>query len=233
MIDLYFAATPNGWKASIMLEEIGASYNLIPVGLHKGEQYTEAFRAISPNGRIPAVVDHDAPGGPLAIFESGAILVYLAEKTGRFLPTDAHGRSKAIQWVMWQMSGLGPMAGQNGHFLFYAPEKVPYAIARYGKEVRRLYGVLDHQLGLTNDCIVGDYSIADIACFPWIMTHKKQGITLDDFGNVKRWFAALRTRSALQRGLSVGAGVGGQSVALSKDEHARLYGYEIEGKHET
>lgn len=194
--------------------------------LGQGEQYTETFRAISPNGRIPAIIDHDTPDGPLAVFESGAILIYLAEKTGRFLPADAHGRSRAIQWVMWQMSGLGPMAGQNGHFLFYAPEKLPYAIARYGKEVRRLYGVLDHQLGLTNDCITGPYSIADMACFPWIMTHKKQGLTLDDFGNVKRWFATLRARQALQRGLAVGHGISGSVEALSKEAHARLYGYE-------
>lgn len=226
MIDLYFAATPNGWKVTIMLEEAGLPYNLIPVKLGEGEQHTETFRAISPNGRIPAIVDRDAPDGPLAVFESGAILIYLAEKTGRFLPGDAHGRSRAIQWVMWQMAGLGPMAGQNGHFLLYAPERLPYAIARYGKEVRRLYGVLDNQLGLTDDCVAGQYSIADMACFPWIMTHKKQGLTLDDFGNVKRWFSALRARPALQRGLAAGRGLSGSVESLSKEAHARLYGYE-------
>ncbi|MGE3303523.1 MAG: glutathione S-transferase family protein [Hyphomonadaceae bacterium] len=228
MIDLYFAATPNGWKVSIMLEEAGLPYRLAPVNFAEGEQYSEAFRAISPNGRIPAIVDHDAPGGPLSIFESGAILFHLAETTGQFLPRDPHGRSKALQWVMWQMSGLGPMAGQNGHFLLYAPEKVPYAIARYGKEVRRLYGVLDHQLGLTGDCIVGAYSIADMACFPWIMTHKKQGLTLDDYPNVKRWFAALRARPALQRGLAVGGGVKDISkTAMSEAMRARLFGYDV------
>ncbi|MBR1297396.1 glutathione S-transferase N-terminal domain-containing protein [Bradyrhizobium sp. AUGA SZCCT0042] len=230
MIDLYFAATPNAWKVTIMLEETGLPYNLIPVSLGKGEQYTETFRAIAPNGRIPAIVDHDAAGEPLAVFESGAILIYLAEKTGRFLPADVHGRSRTIQWVMWQMAGLGPMAGQNGHFLLYAPEKLPYAIARYGNEVRRLYGVLDHQLGLTDDCVTGQYSIADMACFPWIMTHKKQGLTLDDFGNVKRWFATLRERPALQRGLAVGRSLSSSVEALGKEAHARLYGYEIERK---
>ena len=171
-------------------------------GWARVNQYTELFRAISPNGRIPAIVDHDAPGGPLAAFESGAILIYLAEKTGRFLPADTHGRSRGI---------LGDVANVRARtdgrtksaFSPLCAETLPYAIARYGKEVRRLYGVLDHQLRLTDDCVTGQYSIADIACFPWIMTHKRQGITLDDFGNLKRWFAALRARSALQRGLAV------------------------------
>ena len=221
MIDLHFAATPNGWKISIMLEETGLPYRLQPVRFDQGQQYTDEFRRISPNGRIPAIVDHDAPGGPLAIFESGAILIYLAEKAGQLMPSDPHGRFAAIQWVMWQMSGLGPMAGQNGHFLLYAPEKIPYAIARYGKEVARLYGVLDHQLGLTGDCVAGAYSIADIACFPWIMTHKKQGLTLDDYPNLKRWFATLRAREALQRGLAVN---------VPPEDRAKLYGYELERK---
>ncbi|MGE0830378.1 MAG: glutathione S-transferase N-terminal domain-containing protein, partial [Hyphomonadaceae bacterium] len=153
MIDLHYAPTPNGWKIAIMLEEAEIPYVLHPVNFAEGQQYTEAFRKLSPNGRMPAIVDRDAEGGPLAIFESGAILIYLAEKSGRFMPKDDRGRFAVIQWVMWQMSGLGPMAGQNGHFLLYAPEKLPYAIERYGKEVRRLYGVLDRQLGETGACV--------------------------------------------------------------------------------
>ncbi|MGE0233665.1 MAG: glutathione S-transferase family protein [Flavobacteriaceae bacterium] len=223
MIDLYFRPTPNGWKATIMLEETGLAYRLIPVNFEEGEQYTDAYRRISPNGRIPAIIDHEAEGGPLTVFESGAILIYLAEKTGRFMPKDVAGRSRVIQWVMWQMAGLGPMAGQNGHFLLYAPEKIPYAIHRYGSEIRRLYGVLDHQLGLTGDCVAGAYSIADMACFPWIMTHKAQGMTLDDWPNLKRWFAALRAREALQRGLSAGGGF--KQNNMSGEMRARFFGY--------
>jgi GST-like protein len=226
VIDLYYAATPNGWKISIMLEETGLPYRLVPVRFESGDQYTEDFRRISPNGRIPAIVDHDAPDGPLAMFESGAILIYLAEKSGMLLPRELHKRFAVIQWVMWQMAGLGPMAGQNGHFLLYAPEKLRYAIERYGKEVRRLYGVLDRQLGETGDHIAGAYSIADIACFPWIMTHKKQGLTLDDFPNVKRWFAMLRARDTLQRGLAVGGGMTRSAETLSEKEKARFFGYE-------
>jgi GST-like protein len=159
-----------------------------------------------PNGKIPAIVDTEPRDGntPLTIFESGAILIYLAEKTGRFLAKDLAGRMAAMQWLMWQMSGLGPMAGQNGHFLLYAAEKHTYPIERFGKEVRRLYGVLDRQLASTGRCIAGDYSIADIACFPWIVTHKAQGLTLDDYPHVKRWFAEIRAREAVQRGLAVG-----------------------------
>src|SRR5579872_3218834 len=149
MIDLYFAATPNGWKVSIMLEEIGLPYNLIPVRFEERDQYADAFREISPNGRIPAIVDHDVPQAPLTIFESGAILLYLAERSHKLLPNDTRGRFDVIQWLMWQMAGLGPMAGQNGYFLLYAPERVPHAIERFSREVRRLYGVLDRQLSST------------------------------------------------------------------------------------
>ena len=224
MIDLYFRPTPNGWKVSIMLEETGLQYRLVPVNFEEGEQYSDSYRRISPNGRIPAIVDHEADGGPLPIFESGAILIYLAEKTGRFLPSDAAGRSRVIQWVMWQMAGLGPMAGQNGHFLLYAQEKIPYAINRYGNEIRRLYSVLDHQLGLTGDCVAGTYSIADMACFPWIMTHKAQGMTLDDWPNLKRWFATLRAREPLQRGLSVGGGF--KPNQMTREMRAKFFGYD-------
>jgi GSH-dependent disulfide-bond oxidoreductase len=206
MIDLYYWPTPNGWKISIMLEECGLPYKVIPVAIGRGDQFKPEFQALNPNGRMPAIVDHDPLGGgePLAMFESGAILLYLAEKTGRFMPQDVKGRYRVTQWLMWQMGGLGPMLGQNGHFALYAPEKIPYAIDRYGREARRLYAVLDGELGRTNDCIAGDYSIADMACYPWIMTHKAQGVTLDDYPNVGRWYASLRSRDALQRGLAVG-----------------------------
>jgi GST-like protein len=208
MIDLHYWPTPNGWKITIMLEECGLPYRVKPVAIGRGEQFQSDFLAISPNGRMPAIVDHDPPGGgpPLPVFESGAILLYLAEKTGRFLPPDLRGRVAVTQWLMWQMGGLGPMLGQHGHFLLYAEEKIPYAITRYGNETRRLYGVLDAQLGRTGDGVAGAYSIADMACFPWIMTHKAQGLSLDDYPHVKRWYAQLRGREALQRGLAVGKG---------------------------
>ena len=207
MIDLHYAPTPNGWKITIMLEELGLPYTVIPVDIRAGDQFRPEFLAISPNNRIPAIVDH-APadgGAPLPVFESGAILLYLAEKTGRLLPSDPRGRSCVMQWLMWQMSGLGPMLGQHGHFLLYADEKIPYAIDCYRREAARLYGVLDVQLARTGAFITGeDYSIADIACFPWVMTHKAQGFTLDDYPAVKRWFAAIRARPEVQAGLAVG-----------------------------
>ncbi|NVN88659.1 MAG: glutathione S-transferase N-terminal domain-containing protein [Rhodopseudomonas sp.] len=205
MIDLHYAPTPNGWKISIMLEECGLPYLLHPMQLGRGDQHQPEFLKLSPNGRMPAIVDRaPADGGePLAMFESGAILIYLAEKSGRFLPAETRGRFEVLQWLMWQMGGLGPMLGQHGHFLLYAPEKIAYAIDRYGREARRLYGVLDTRLA-DRGYIAGDYSIADIACFPWIMTHKAQGLSLDDYPNVKRWYAALRARPQLQAGLAVG-----------------------------
>jgi GST-like protein len=219
MIDLHYAPTPNGWKISIMLEELGIPYKVIPVNIRAGEQFGPEFLAISPNNRIPAIVDH-APadgGAPFSVFETGAILIYLAEKTGCFLPQDMRGRSDVIQWVMWQMSGLGPMLGQHGHFALYAAEKIPYAIERYRDEAARLYGVLDRQLGKTGAYVAGDeYSIADIACFPWTMTHKAQGFTLDDYPNVKRWYATLRARPKLQPGLAIG-----KFVKEPFDEEAR------------
>ena len=207
MIDLHYWPTPNGWKVSIMLEECGLPYALKPVNIGRGEQFSPEFLAISPNNRMPAVVDHDPPGGgaPIAVFESGAILIYLAEKTGRFLPADLRGRHATLQWLMWQMGGLGPMAGQNGHFLLYAPEKIPYAIERYSKEVNRLYGVLDAQLARTAHYVAGgDYTIADIAIFPWIRTHKAQQIALEEFPHVERWYNALFERPAAKRGLDLG-----------------------------
>jgi GST-like protein len=227
MIDFYYAPTPNGWKIAIMLEETGLPYRLKLVDLVKGEQYSESFRAISPNGRIPVIVDRDGEQ-PLPIFESGAILLHLANKTGKFLSITPSVKSATIQWLMWQMSALGPMLGQHGHFMLYAPEKIPYAIKRYGRETRRLYGVLDQQLAKTGKCITGEYSIADMACFPWIMTHKKQGLSLEDYPQIKRWFVELRARDALQRGLSLGKGMTLSMESVSPEVKARFYGYENE-----
>jgi GST-like protein len=207
MIDLHYWPTPNGWKISIMLEECGLPYTLKPVNIGRGEQFSPEFLALSPNNRMPAIVDHAPPGGgaPIALFESGAILIYLAEKTGRFLPADLRGRHATLQWLMWQMGGLGPMAGQNGHFLLYAPEKIPYALERYAKEVNRLYGVLDAQLARTGAYVAGgDYTIADIAIFPWIRTHKAQQIALAEFPHVERWYNRLFERPAAKRGLDLG-----------------------------
>ena len=207
MIDLHYWPTPNGWKISIMLEECGLPYRLFPVNIGKGEQFAPEFLAISPNNRMPAIVDHAPASGdaPLAVFESGAILIYLAEKTGYFLPTSGRARSQTLQWLMWQMGGLGPMAGQNGHFLLYAPEQVPYAIDRYGKEVDRLYGVLDSQLARTGAFVAGaDYSIADMAIFPWVRTHKAQHIDLGQFPHIECWYNALFERPAVKRGLDLG-----------------------------
>lgn len=207
MIDLHYWPTPNGWKIAIMLEECGLPYRVVPVNIGRGEQFLPDFVSISPNGRIPAIVDHaPAEGGePLPVFESGAILIYLAEKTGRFLPADLRGRQQVIQWVMWQMGGLGPMAGQNGHFLLYAPEKLAYAIDRFGREVTRLYGVLNAQLARSGGYVAGAaYSIADMAVFPWVRTHKAQNIAMADFPNIERWYDAMFQRPAVKSGLHVG-----------------------------
>ena len=206
MIDLHYWTTPNGHKITIFLEEAGLQYKIIPVNIGKGEQFKAEFLAVSPNNRIPALVDHDPPGGgkPISVFESGAILVYLAEKTGKFLPKAPRERADAMQWLFWQMGGLGPMAGQNGHFLLYAPQKVPYAIERYGKEVNRLYGVLNTQLGSTGAWVAGpDYSIADMAIFPWIRTHTAQQVALADFPHVERWYNTLIERPAVRRGIEL------------------------------
>ena len=226
MIDLYYWPTPNGWKISIALEELGLAYTVKPVHIGRGEQFLPAFLAISPNNRIPALVDHDpADGGtPFSSFETGAMLVYLAEKTARLLPTGWRGRHRVLPWLMWQMGNLGPMLGQHGHFKLYAPEKIPYAIDRYERETRRLYGVLDTQLGLTGAFVAGaDYSIADIAIFPWAMTHKAQGLTLDDWPHVKRWYATLRARDAVQRGLAVGQDLHQQTVS-DEERRRNLFG---------
>ena len=200
MIDLYYWTTPNGHKITLFLEEAGVPYDIHPVNIAKGEQFQPEFLAISPNNRIPAIVDRQpADGGaPISVFESGAILLYLAEKTGQFLPQDLRGRTEALQWLFWQMGGLGPMAGQNHHFSAYAPEPIPYAIERYVKETNRLYGVLDRRLA-DRDFVAGEYSIADMAAYPWIVPHEKQGQKLEDFPHLKRWFEAIAARPATVR----------------------------------
>lgn len=200
MIDLYFWPTPNGLKLKLFLEETGLAYRQVPVDIGAGDQFKPEFLAISPNNRIPALVDHaPADGGvPLSLFESGAMLLYLAEKTGRFLPVDPRGRAQVLQWLFWQVGGLGPMAGQNGHFSVYAPEEVPYAIDRYTRETHRLYRVLDRQLQ-GRDFIAGDYSIADMACYPWIVPHAAHGQDLAEFPQLRRWFDAIAARPATQR----------------------------------
>ncbi|WP_341992884.1 glutathione binding-like protein [Azorhizobium sp. AG788] len=198
MIDLHYWPTPNGHKITLFLEEAGLAYEIKPVNISTGEQFKPDFLKIAPNNRMPAIVDHDPIGGgaPISVFESGAILLYLAEKTGKFLPTDLRGRTTVLEWLFWQMGGLGPMAGQNHHFSQYAPEKIPYAIERYVKETNRLYGVLDRRLE-GRDFIGGtDYSIADMAAYPWIVPHERQQQNLDDFANVKRWFTAIGARPA-------------------------------------
>jgi GST-like protein len=200
MIDLYFSPTPNGLKVKLFLEETRLPYRELPVSLSQGEQFAAEFLAISPNNKIPAILDRVPTDGgePLAMFESGAILLYLAEKTGRFLPGDLRGRADALQWLFWQMAGLGPMAGQSGFFNVYATEKVPYAIERYTRETARLYGVLDRRLE-GRDFIAGDYSIADIACYPWIVPHRPHGQSLADFPHLQRWFDTVAARPAVAR----------------------------------
>lgn len=205
MIDFYTWPTPNGWKVAIALEEMELPYRIVPVDIGRGEQFHPDFLAISPNNRIPAIVDREPPGGgePLAIFESGAILVHLAEKSGRFLPDEPHARFEVLQWLFWQVGGLGPMLGQHGHFLLYAPERIDYAVERYRREACRLYGVMDRRLA-DREHLAGDYSIADMACWPWVITYKRQGIDLAQFPHLRRWYDALKLRPALRRGYDLG-----------------------------
>ena len=202
MIDLYYWPTPNGWKISIMLEECGLPYRVVPVNIGQGDQFEPEFLAISPNNRMPAIVDPEGPEGRIAIFESGAILLYLAEKTDRYLPTDMAGRHEVIQWLMFQMGGIGPMLGQAHHFRLYAPEKIDYAFNRYTNEAARLYRVVDKRLS-EHDYLAGDYSIADMATFPWLRYHENQGQKLEDYPHLKRWYDGLEARPAVQRGLAI------------------------------
>ncbi len=221
MIDLYDWPTPNGWKISIALEEMELPYRTVMVNIGRGEQFEPDFLAISPNNRMPAIVDHEPKGGgaPISVFETGAILLYLAEKCGRFLPADPRKRVEVTEWLMWQMGGLGPMLGQNHHFRIYAPEPVPYAVERYTKETSRLYGVLDRRLE-GREYICGDYSIADMACWPWIVPHERQGQKLADFPNVNRWYETMKTRPGLQRGFDVGKEIR-QAMSAGPDDEAR------------
>ena len=200
MIDLHYWPTPNGHKITIFLEETGLPYQIFPVNIGKGEQFRPDFLKIAPNNRMPAIVDHEPaePGPPISVFESGAILLYLAEKTGRFVPLAVRDRVEVLQWLFWQMGGLGPMAGQNHHFSHYAPEKLPYAIERYVKETSRLYAVMDKRLA-DREFLAGAYSIADMASYPWVVPHERQGQKLEDFPNLKRWFDAIHARPAVQR----------------------------------
>ena len=213
MIDLYTAATPNGHKVSIALEELGLPYNVTVLDLSKGEQRTPAFLAINPNGRIPALVDREAED--FAVFESGACLIYLAEKTGQLMPTDAKGRSRVLQWLMFQMGGVGPMMGQANVFFRYFPEKIPVVIDRYQGETRRLFGVLDGHLK-DHEYLAGDYSIADIANWAWVRTHRWSGVALDGLPHLKRWRDQLRARPAVQRGIEQPA----SKIDLARDGEA-------------
>jgi GST-like protein len=200
MIDLYYWTTPNGHKITIFLEETGLPYKIFPINIGKGEQFQRDFLVISPNNRIPAMIDRaPADGGkPIPVFESGAMLLYLADKTGRFVPADLRGRTQVLEWLFWQMANLGPNSGQNNHFSNYAVDKIPYAMDRYRNEVNRLYGVLNRRLA-DRAYVAGDYSIADMASYPWIVPWERQGQKLDDFPHLKRWFEAIRERPAVKR----------------------------------
>ena len=224
-IELHTWNTPNGRKISVALEEMGLAYNVHPVNIGKGEQFVPAFLKISPNNRIPAIVDHAPVGGgaPISVFESGAILFYLADKFGRFIPPDNRGRTETIQWLFWQMGGLGPMAGQNHHFSQYAPEKLPYAIDRYVKETNRLYGVLNKRLA-DRPFIAGSYSIADMAAYPWIVPYKNQGQRLEDFPHLKRWFETVQARPAVIRAYDKAKEINGQPAALTEKSRRVLFG---------
>jgi GST-like protein len=224
MIDLYYWTTPNGHKITIYLEETGLPYKITPVNIGKGDQFRPDFLAISPNNRIPAIVDHEPTEGgtPVSVFESGAILQYLAEKTGKLMPNDLRERYEVIQWLFWQIGGLGPMAGQNHHFNQYAPEKIPYAIDRYVKETNRLYGVLNRRLA-DRAFIAGSYSIADIAAYPWIVPYQRQGQSLEDFPHLNRWFEAIRSRPAPMRAYARAKEINTQPV-VTEESRRILFG---------
>ncbi len=224
MIDVYTWPTPNGYKVSIMLEETGLPHTVHPININRGDQFAPDFLKISPNNKMPAIIDRDGPdGAPYSIFESGAILLYLAEKTGRFLPSDTAGRFRVIQWLMFQMGGIGPMLGQAHHFRQYAPEQIPYAVNRYTREAGRLYGVLDRRLA-EEEYLDGDYSIADMACFPWLRSYERQGQDLDDFPNLKRWFRAIEDRPAVGRGLKLLAEHRRKTAKMDAETRENLFG---------
>ncbi len=224
MIDLYYWTTPNGHKITIFLEEAELPYRIVPINIGKGDQFAPEFLKISPNNRIPAMVDHAPAGGgaPVSVFESGAILLYLAEKIGRFIPSDLRGRVEVLQWLFWQMGGLGPMAGQNHHFRMYAPERIPYATDRYVKETSRLYAVLDKRLA-DREYIAGDYSIADMASYPWVVPYERQGQKMEDYPNLGRWFHAVRERPAVKRAYERAKSIN-TSAVVSEEAKRVLFG---------
>jgi GSH-dependent disulfide-bond oxidoreductase len=226
MIELHYWTTPNGHKITIFLEETGLPYKIVPVNIGKGDQFKREFLAISPNNRIPAMIDHAPAGGgaPVSMFESGAMLLYLADKTGRFIRRDLRGRVEVLEWLFWQMANLGPNSGQNNHFSNYAVEKIPYAMDRYRNEVNRLYGVLNHRLA-DREYLAGEYTIADMASYPWIVPYERQGQKLEDFPHIKRWFEAIQARPAVVRAYEkakeINPNAGGIRTA---EERAILFG---------
>jgi len=223
VIDVYFWPTGNGKKITIMLEECGLEYRIVPINIGKGDQHTPEFLAISPNNKMPAIIDHDAEGGAITMFESGAILIYLAEKAGKLLPTETHERFRVLQWLFWQVGGLGPMAGQAHYFLRYAKAKNEEGMRRFRNEVARLYGVIDVQLG-KEEYLAGEYSIADIATWPWVSRHDWQEQDLNDFPNVKRWFDAVGERPAVAKGYKVGEDLVDRSKDMPDEEKNLLFG---------
>jgi GSH-dependent disulfide-bond oxidoreductase len=224
-IELYYWPTPNGWKITIMLEELGVPYEVKYVNIGKGEQFEPGFLAIAPNNRMPAIVDPEGPGGePVSVFESGAILQYLGRKFGQFYPSEERARIAVEEWLFWQVGGLGPMAGQAHHFRIYAPEKIEYGINRYTNEVNRLYGVMNKRLS-AHDYLAGAYSIADMACIGWIIPHERQGQDLNDFPHLKRWYEAVKSRPAVIRGIDVGKDEAKRSnLADDKEAQKVLFG---------
>ena len=225
MYDLYYWTTPNGHKLTMFLEEVGSDYNIVPINIGKGEQFESEFLKISPNNRIPALVDHQPASGKdsITLFESGAMLLYMAEKHGQFVPSDIAGRANVLQWLFWQMANLGPMGGQNHHFVTYTTENIPYAINRYVSEVSRLYAVLDHQLK-DNEYICGDYSIADMASYPWIVPHKRQLQHIEEFENLERWFNQVRNRPATIRAYDVAKEINPNPAQMTEAEKKILFG---------
>ncbi|NCF49483.1 MAG: glutathione S-transferase [Bacteroidetes bacterium] len=224
MIELHIAPTPNAHKVSIALEEMGLKYEIHRININEGDQFKPEFLAFSPNNRIPAIIDSEGPDGqPIGVFESGAILIYLAEKTGMLLPEGGAARKSVMEWLMWQMGGFGPMLGQAHHFNFYAKDKIEYAVNRYSKEANRLYGVLDRRLE-GREFVADDYSIADIAIFPWTRTHERQNVDLADYSNVERWRQTMINRPAVQRGMQAGAEFNKDLRDLTPDQWKRLFG---------
>ena len=227
MIDLYYAPTPNGWKISIMLEETATPYNVIPVNLGKGDQFKPEFLAISPNNRMPVIVDHEGPDGEqVSVFESGAILMYLGEKTGKFFPQTPREKFRVLEWMFWQVGGLGPMAGQVSHFVNYAPNfpgDHSYATERYKNEYDRLLGVMDTVLE-NREYLAGDYSIADMAAFPWVLMYKRFGVNLDAFDNLRRWFDAIKNRPAVRKGIDLGKELRNPNANQSKESLKMMFG---------